>query len=40
MKGDKAALLELCRTNEQTIVCDIREFELQGLRNPEPGASD
>ena len=40
MKWNKTALLEFRGPNEQPVFGNIRELELQSLRNPEPGGGD
>ena len=40
MKRNKTALLELCRTDEQSVFGKVREFELQSLRDPKASAGD
>src|SRR6516162_869147 len=40
MKWNKTALLEFRGPNEQSVFGNVRELELQSLRNPESGAGD
>ena len=40
MERNKTALLELGRTDEESIFREVREFQLQGLRDPEASTSE